>query len=490
MSTRHGRVLVIDVGTTGTRAAVVDRSAGVHHVRYRHTPPIAPFAGLVEFDAVELANTVRDLATEVLDAVEGVDAVGITNQRGSTVVWDRDTGEPLGNGLGWQDLRTVGECINAKSAHGVSLAPNQSATKAAWLLEQHDPGRVRNVCIGTIDSWLVWTLSEGRAHVTDRSNAGITGLVEPNGMRWSGAVASALGIDPASLPQLVDSSGPVVEATALRGAPPITGLAGDQQASLLGQGCTRPGLTKCTFGTGGMLDMVTGSQAPDHAGRLPGGTFPIACWGLDGTITWGVEAIMLAAGSNVEWLQHDLGLISSPAQSADLAASVPDTDGVVYVPALMGLGSPRWDYGARGIVLGATRGTTRAHLVRAVLEGVAHRGADLVDAAEADSGLEVSSLRIDGGMSANPVFVQALADATGRPVEIAPHTESTTLGAGLLAGMGVGIWPDLDAIGATWNPRQRVEPTLGHRRGPARARWAEAVERSAGWIPALSALDF
>ncbi len=490
MKPRHGRVLVIDVGTTGTRAAIVDHNADVLHVQYRRTPPLNPFAGLVEFDASELANTVIDLANRALDCVDGVDAVGITNQRGSTVLWDRSTGKPLGNGLGWQDLRTVGECITAKAEHGLTLAPNQSATKAAWLLAQHDPDRSRDLCLGTIDSWLVWTLTGGRAHVTDRSNAGITGLVEPDGSRWSNTVAAALGIDLAFLPTLIDSSGPIAEATALHGSPVICGIAGDQQASLLGQGCVRPGLTKCTFGTGGMLDMVTGAPAPRHAGRLEGGTFPIACWGLSGSVTWGVEAIMLAAGSNIDWLHDDLGIIPSPAASAEIAASVADTGGVVYVPALMGLGSPHWDYGARGIVLGATRGTTRAHLVRAVLEGVAQRGADLVDAAESDSGLVVQALRIDGGMSTNPVFVQSLADATGRTVEVAPNTESTTLGAGLLAGLAVGIWPDLDAIESTWRPRLRIEPTPGLDRAASRGRWAQAVERSAGWIPALSALDF
>ena len=490
MSAPRGRVLVIDVGTTGTRAAIVNHNAEVLHVQYRRTPPLTPFAGLVEFDPGELARTVVELANLALDHVDGVDAVGITNQRGSTVLWDRTTGEPLGNGLGWQDLRTVGECITARSEHGLTLAPNQSATKAAWLLAQHDPGRTRDLCIGTIDSWLVWHLTGGRAHVTDRSNAGITGLVKPDASGWSASVMGALGIDPAHLPTLVDSSGPVGEASLLRGAPMICGIAGDQQASLLGQACTRPGRTKCTFGTGGMLDMVSGAPAPLHAGRLAGGTFPIACWGLAGSVTWGVEAIMLAAGSNIDWLHDDLGLLPSPAASAEIAGSVPDTGGVVYVPALLGLGSPRWDYGARGIVLGATRGTTRAHLVRAVLEGVAHRGADLLEAAEADSGLEVPTLRIDGGMSNNAVFVQALADATGRPVEVAPNTESTTLGAGLLAGLAVGIWPDLDAVEATWRPRARVEPTTGLDRTVSRARWAEAIERSAGWIPALSALDF
>jgi glycerol kinase len=486
----RGRVLVIDIGTTGTRAAVVQADATVAHVEYRRTPPLTPFAGLVEFDPIGLVNTVRELCESVLARVDGVDALGITNQRGSTVVWDRKTGEPLGNGLGWQDLRTVGECITAKAQHGMSLAPNQTATKAAWILDQFDPQRTRDLCIGTIDSWVTWNLTEGRAHVTDRSNAGITGLIEPDGSAWSHAVLAALRVDESMLPTLVDTSGPIAPATALSGAPMIAAVVGDQQASLIGQGCVRPGTAKCTFGTGGMLDMVSGSRAPRYAGRLSGGTFPIACWGLDGKVTWGVEAIMLAAGSNIEWLHEDLGLIATPADSAALAASVPNTEGVVYVPALMGLGTPRWDYGARGIVLGATRGTTRAHLVRAVLEGVAHRGADLLEAAEADTGLRVRELRVDGGMSNNPVFLQSLADAIGRTVEVAPYAESTTLGAGFLAGLAVGLWADLDAIGETWRPRARVEPGADTQRSAARDRWREAVDRSAGWIPALSALDF
>lgn len=490
MSTLHGRILVIDIGTTGTRAAIVQADATVAHVEYRRTPPLTPFAGLVEFDPTELVNTVHDLCERVLARVDGVDAVGITNQRGSTVVWDRATGEPLGNGLGWQDLRTVGECITAQSQHGMSLAPNQTATKAAWILDQFDPQRARDLCIGTIDSWIIWHLTGGRTHVTDRSNAGITGLITPDGSMWSRPVLAALNIDESTLPTLVNTSGPIAPAIALSGAPMITAVVGDQQASLIGQGCVHPGAAKCTFGTGGMLDMVSGNRAPERAGRFPGGTFPIACWGLDGTVTWGVEAIMLTAGSNIDWLHEDLGLIDTPADSAAIAATVPDSDGVVYVPALMGLGTPRWDYGARGIVLGATRGTTRAHIVRAVLEGVAHRGADLLDAAESDTGLQVGALRVDGGMSNNSVFLQALADATGRTVEVAPYVESTTLGAGFLAGLAVGQWTDLDAIGSTWRPRARVEPGPDARRSAERDRWRDALDRSAGWIPALSALDF
>ena len=486
----HGRVLVIDIGTTGTRAAIVRADATVEHLVHRNTPPDSPFPGLVEFNAAALAADVLNLARTVLDRSGPVDAVGITCQRGSTIVWDRRTGEPIGPALGWQDLRTVGECITIKAEHGISLAPNQSATKAAWLIANHDANRERDLCIGTVDTWIIWHLTGGTVHVTDRTNAAITGLVEVDGQQWSSHTLDALGIPASALPALVDSTGPVGVATALPGAPVIAGIAGDQQASLVGQGCVRPGLAKCTFGTGGMLDLVTGSTGPSVAGRTQHGSFPIVAWSQGQSITWGLEAIMLTAGSCVDWLVDDLGLLGAPAESAAVASAVSSTDDVFFVPAMIGLGTPHWDYGARGTLVGVTRGTTKAHLVRAVLEGVAHRGADLLDAAEADSAMTVSSLRIDGGMAANPVFVQALADATGRPIEVAPYTECTTLGAGFLAGVGVGLWPDRDAVGAEWRPSRVVEPSTTGQRAVVRARWAEAVERSSRWIPALSALDF
>jgi glycerol kinase len=276
------------------------------------------------------------------------------------------------------------------------------------------------------------------------------------------------------------------EATALDGSPPIAGLAGDQQASLLGQGCVRPGLTKITFGTGGMLDTVVGAERPSFESRGRAGCFPIVAWQQGGTRTWGIEAVMLSAGTNVEWLRDDLGILATSAESHDVASSCDSTDGVVYVPALLGLGTPQWDYGARGTLLGITRGTTRAHVVRAVLEGVAQRGADLVESAEHDAERAIESLRVDGGMSANPTFVQALADACGRPVEVSPQVEATTLGAGFLAGLSTGVWRDLDDIGATWRPRLVVEPKGSFDRG----RWREACRRAAGWIPELSSIDF
>ena len=479
-------VLVIDVGTSSLRAAIVKPDATVSHVHQQRLPPSTPFPGLVEFDATEMADAVLAAARATLAEAGPVDGVGITNQRASTVLWDRATGIPLAPAIGWQDLRTVFDCLTLAGDHGIRLAPNQSATKLAALLNAHDPDRSRDLCFGTVDTWLAWTLSDGRLHVTDPSNAAVTGLLDHLDLQWSDHVLETLRIPRSCLPTIVDSSGAIGEASALDGAPPIAALVGDQQGSLIGQSCVRPGLTKITFGTGGMLDTCTGSAAPESGQRNPHGTFPIVAWSIGGELTWGAEAIMLSAGTNVEWLVDDLGILNDAAESHAVASACADTGGVVYVPALLGLGTPRWDFGARGTLLGLTRGTGRPELVRAVLEGVAQRGADLVEAAEADSGLAIEVLRVDGGMSANPTFVQAVADAAQRVVEIAPVTEATTLGAGFLAGLATGLWGGMDDVAAAWRPRATVEP------GPAldRQRWAEAVERASGWMPDLSALDF
>ena len=479
-------VLVVDVGTSGLRAAVLRADGEVQGLHYRPFPPSSPFPGLVEFDATVMAAAVLEVAHAALAAAGPVQAVGITAQRASTVVWDRATGEPVGPGLGWQDLRTVLDCITAKAEHGLALAPNQSATKVAWLLNTYDPGRERDLCFGTVDTWVAWVLSNGQAHVTDHSNAAVTGMLLPDCSGWSQHALDALRIPAGMLPSVVDTSGVFGQASALPGAPPLACLVGDQQGSLVGQSCVRPGQAKITFGTGGMLDLVTGEQGPTTGNRTADGTFPIVAWSRDGRLTWGTEAIMLSAGTNVEWLVTDLGILSTPAESHDVAAQCDTTDGVVYVPALMGLGTPHWDYGARGTLLGLTRGSGRPQVVRAVLEGVAHRGADLVAAAEAHTGHTVPSLRIDGGMSENPTFVQALANATGKPVEVSRHTEATTVGAAYLAGLAVGVWGGFDDIADAWSPRTVVEPSGQLDRG----QWSRAVERSRGWIPDLSALDF
>ncbi len=484
-------ILVIDVGTSGVRAALVTPDARIAKSIYRQVLPTSPAPGLIEFDAVALATQAVGAAREVLtdrSAIESfgaVEAVAIANQRASTVVWDRVSGQPVGPGLGWQDLRTIGECLSARE-QGIRLAPNLSATKLAHLIAAHDPGHNRDLCFGTIDTWLTWNLSAGSAHVTDTTNAALTGLVTHDGSGWDDHVLEILDIPAAVLPTIVDSSGDIAHAAALDGSPPILGMAGDQQASLIGQGCVHAGQTKITFGTGGMLDTVLGDDRPLFDVRGTGGTFPIIARSRGGSVTWGLEAIMLSAGTNIEWLRDDLGLIANAAESHEIAASCVDSDGVVFVPALLGLGTPEWDYGARGTLLGVTRGVGRPEIVRAVLEGVAHRGTDLVEAAETDSGSQITSLRIDGGMSRNPTFVQALANSSQRRVEVSPVTEATTLGAGFLAGLACGTWAGWDDIAATWSPLEVVEPVENGNRD----RWKEAVGRAKGWYPELSALDF
>ena len=294
-----------------------------------------------------MAEAALEVARRSLTDGGPVDGVGIANQRASTIVWDRATGVPVAPGLGWQDLRTVGDCL-VWQAEGLRFAPNQSATKVAHLLDNADPDRSRDLCVGTVDTWILWNLTEGRVHASDASNAGVTGLLTADAAGWDTAVLERLRIPVGSLPSLVDSSGSVGEASALPGAPLICGIAGDQQASLIGQGCVAPGPAKITFGTGGMLDLVVGPTRPSFAGRGPAGTFPIVAWRRGDELMWGLEGIMLSAGTNVEWLRDDLGIIPSAAASHEVAASCADTEGVVYVPALLGLGTPEWDYGARG----------------------------------------------------------------------------------------------------------------------------------------------
>jgi len=484
-----GRVLVVDVGTSSARAVVVDGDARV--VAEHHTPllPRSPAPGIVEVDASAMAAAARSLADAALAEAGPVDAVGIANQRGTAIAWDRATGEPVGPGIGWQDLRTVGRCLELR-AKGVFLGPNHAATKLEVLLDEADPDRARDLCVGTVDTWLAWTLSDGALHVTDASNALVTALRTADDTDWDERVLDALRIPRGVLPTVVDSSGVCGAAAALGGAPPVAGIIGDQQASLLGQGCVRPGDAKITFGTGGMLDLVLGPQPPASVdrGRGRAGTFPIVTRRTAGADTWGLEGALLAAGTNVEWLRDDLGVIATAEESDAVAGSVPDSGDVWYVPALLGLGTPQWDFGARGTLLGLTRGSERAHVVRAVLEGVAHRGADLVEAAAADSdGLvhDGAALRVDGGMSANATFVQALADATGRVIEVSPVTEATALGAAFAAGRAVDLWSGDDDLAATWRPARRVEP----QRALDRDRWREAVARAEAWIPDLSAID-
>ena len=345
---------------------------------------------------------------------------------------------------------------------------------------------------------MAWTLSGGAEagadalHVTDATNAAVTALVEPVTIGWDEPLLQKLRIPLPLMPRIVDSSGSVGAATALPGAPPICGMAGDQQASLVGQGCTLPGLAKATFGTGGMLDQCTGPEPePGFVGRGAAGTFPIVAFRVGGHATWGTEAVMLSAGTAVEWLRDDLGIIASAPESEALAARCATSGDVWFVPALLGLGTPVWDFGARGTLVGLTRGSGRPQVARAVLEGVAHRGADLVEASERDSGHPIGALRIDGGMSGNNVFVQALADVIGRPVEVSPVVEATALGAGLLAGLAVGTYGSTDELADTFSPRRTVEPRGDDAsRAAGRQRWLAARAKAEATIPELSGISF
>jgi glycerol kinase len=496
-----GSVLVVDVGTSGVRAAVVRPDATVEHAHYAPVLPDSPAPGLVEFDASKMADAVLTVAHAALHDGGPVDAVGIANQRASSIVWERATGKPVAPGIGWQDLRTVGTCL-VLQGEGIRLAPNASATKVMAILDEVDPDRSRStngeLCFGTVDSWVAWILSGGAEkgndvlHVTDATNAAVTALVDASTITWDEPLLQRLNIPLPLLPRIVDSSGEIGPSHALPGAPVICGIAGDQQASLVGQGCTRPGLAKGTFGTGGMLDQCTGpDRPPTHAGQGKSGTFPIVAYRIGGVATWGTEAVMLSAGTCVEWLRDDLGLLATSEESATVAAQCETTGDVWFVPALLGLGTPVWDFGARGTLVGLTRGSGRPEVVRAVLEGVAQRGADLVEASEADSGFPIASLRIDGGMSDNDVFVSALADAIGRPVEISPILEATTLGAGLLAGLAIGTYADQDELADTFTPRRTVDPrTDDATRAHSRSRWLAARAKAEATIPELSGISF
>ena len=509
-------VLVIDAGTSNLRVAEVSEEGKILNRLTAPSPLDKPVEGLAELDAQLLADTALEMAADVLAethrAGRKAQAIGITNQRATTILWDKNSGQPVAPALSWQDLRTLGDCL-ALQSDGFRLAPNESATKLAWLLREVG-GQAKdnsNLCFGTLDTWLIWKLTQGACHVTDHSNAGVTGLMLTDASGWDLATADHLEIPSEVLPQIVPSVGVVGEATALPGDIPIAALLGDQQSSLAGLGCLTAGTGKATFGTGANVNICLGDRRVEFERRGEHGTFPIVCRtqqskeaeaqvsnsGTSNTpttekandtiaITWGVEALDLSAGTNIAWLGDEWGLFSSPSDSELLAAACQDTEGVVFVPALEGLGAPQWDFGARGTFLGLTRGTEASHIIRAVLEGVAYRGAELLKAAEADGNIHLSSLRIDGGMSRNKVFAQALANATERPIEISSDTEGTSLGAGYLAGYATGIWSSLKEVSHLWQPADILEPTA-----PSNwDRWQEAVSQSLRWEEGLSEISF
>ena len=478
------RALAIDVGSTSVRTALVDERGRLSHVARAPLSVRTPQSGEVELDGAALATVTLATARRTLAEGGGCDAVGVTNQRATTLLFDPADGAVLGPALSWQDLRTVIDCL-VLQGEGLRLAPNQSATKARWLLE-NAPGPRGDWRVATLETWLAWNLSGGDVLVADRTNASVTGLARVDLADWDEGVLERLGLERSLFATLVDSLGEVGRARALPGAPPITALIGDQPASLFGQGCVRDG-AKLTLGTGAIADAHGLGAAPDSPLRRPSGCYPTALLSAGGEVTWGLEGIVLSAGSCVDWLV-DLGLVGSPAE-ADARAADATGDGVCFVPALAGLGTPWWDFGARGAFVGLTRGTSRDQLVRAVLEGVAQRGADLVDAL-AREGVSLTELRVDGGVSASATVVRALADLTGVPVGVSAEREATARGVGLLALVGAGLL-ELDDLEDAGAPEVVVEPRASDdEREASRARWRGALEVAQGSIPELSSIAF
>ena len=465
-------ILAIDQGTTGTTCLVVDGGLRIAGRGYRELAQSYPQPGWVEHDPEEILRTVHDAAGDALrDAgvtAADLDAVGITNQRETTVVWDRD-GRPLHPAIVWQDRRTAERCRELpagliRERTGLVPDPYFSATKLEWLLARVEG----DVLFGTVESWLAWNLTGGAAHVTDVSNASRTLLARLDPVEWDPELLAVFGVPEEVLPGIVPSSGVVGEAEIGGARVPLAGMAGDQQAALFGQACFRPGEAKATFGTG---SFVLANQG-DDGGPPPHGILRTAAAQPGVTA---LEGAVFVTGAAVQWLRDGLGIIADPAETEALAGSVESTGGVHFVPALTGLGSPHWDADARGLISGITRGAGRAEIARAALEAIAFQTADVVAA----MGLPVPVLRADGGATRNAWLMQFQADILGMPVEVAGDSEMTALGAAALAGLAVGVWSGLDEVAAAWRLGARYEPRMGRDEAAERlAEWHAAVERA------------
>lgn len=492
-------VLALDQGTTSSRAILFDREANVVAVAQQPFPQIYPQPGWVEHDPAALWETQIGAAREVLAKAgvraDEVAAIGLTNQRETTLVWERDTGTPLCNAIVWQCRRTAGLCdaltargfeAHVRERTGLVIDAYFSATKLQWILDQH-PGARERACrgellFGTVDTWLLWKLTGGRVHATDVSNASRTMLFDIGRLCWDETLLEALDIPAAMLPEVRPSSGVFghAEARLFDGATiPIAGCAGDQQAALFGQACFDPAMVKSTYGTGCFMLMNTGAQ------RMPSkhGLLTTVAWGLDGRVDYALEGSIFVAGAAMQWLRDELRVLDRVEDSEALAQSVPDSDGVVVVPAFVGLGAPHWDMYARGTILGLTRGSNRAHLVRATLESIALQARDVLAAMQEDAGIPLTTLKVDGGAAANGFLMQFQADVLGAPVERPVVQETTAMGAAFLAGLAVGVWRDTDEIAALWQRDRRFEPTMGSEpRERVVREWRRAVQRSRAWI--------
>ncbi len=491
-------VLALDQGTTSSRAIVFDANGRVVGFDQRELPQLFPRPGWVEHDPYAIWSTQLETARNALRnarvAASDVAAIGITNQRETTILWDRATGRPIANAVVWQDRRTAAMCDALRerglgelvAEHtGLVIDPYFSATKIAWLLDGIDGARARaeagDLAFGTVDSWLIWNLTGGASHVTDVTNASRTMLFDIHRMRWSDELLHALRVPRAILPEVLPCTAAFGTAKAehLGAATPIAGVAGDQQAALIGQAGFTPGVAKNTYGTGSFVVMNTG----DRAVRSEHGLLSTIAFAFDvARATYALEGSIFVTGAAVQWLRDGLGIIAHASDVERLAREVSDSGDCFFVPAFAGLGAPYWDPYARGTIVGLTRGTTRAHLARAALDAMAYQTADVVEAMEQDAGVRLAELRADGGASANGLVMQRQSDLLGVPVVRPACLETTALGAASLAGLQCGFWRDLDALSALWRADARFEPAMTHtERDREMTRWHHAVAASRDW---------
>jgi glycerol kinase len=482
-------VLAIDAGTTGVRTVAVDAAGARRAYAYREFRQHFPRPGWVEHDPLDIRHAAIDTLAEVVRALDGepVAGIGITNQRETVVVWDRDTGEPLHRALVWQDRRTAARCTELREAgveplirstSGLVLDPYFSATKLEWLLREGGVTASSSLAFGTVDSWVLWCLTG--QHATEPSNASRTMLFDIDALDWSDELCAMFGVPHSCLPEVHPSSGAFGTTVPERAAGlrvPVCGIAGDQQAALFGQACFSPGMSKNTYGTGSFVLVNLGASHPAPVDGL----LTTVAWQLDGEVTYAMEGSIFVTGAAIQWLRDGLGLLASSAEAGPLAESVSDTDGAVFVPALTGLGSPWWDPYARGAILGLTRGTTRAHLVRAAVEAMAWQTADVVDAICAATDHAITELRVDGGASAMDVLCHFQADVLGVTVRRPVVQETTVLGAAYLAGLAEGVWSSPADAAAAWQEEAAFAPQPFPDLAVRRAQWHRGVERARNW---------
>jgi len=490
-------VLALDQGTTSSRAILFDERGAIKSVAQREFEQIYPQPGWVEHNPEEIWTSQIGVALEALSRAElrprDIAAIGITNQRETAVVWNRETGDPIYNAVVWQDRRTAQFCDRLKADNREALIQERtgllidsyfSASKISWILDNVSGARglaeSGKLAFGTVDSWLIWKLTSGTVHVTEVSNASRTMLFNIHTGRWDDELLQLFRIPRSMLPRVGSSSEHFCDVTNSLGLGgiPVSGIAGDQQASLFGQKCTAPGLIKNTYGTGCFLLQNIGTKPVMSSNRL----VTTIAWKLGNSTEYALEGSVFVGGAVVQWLRDGLGIIRTSADVEALAASVPDNGGVYFVPAFVGLGAPHWDQYARGSIVGLTRGSTAGHIARAALESIAYQVADLLAAAQRDSAAPLSELRVDGGAAANDMLLQFQADILGIPVVRPAMTESTALGAAFLAGLSTGVWRDLAHINSLPQQEQRFEPRMGKSQVDAlRSRWKEALSRSHGW---------